>query len=225
MKNPVAEDDCAEGGEADVDESRQKKNNVDQNEKQFDQAYARARDRYNNGHQENALSIWRQLGESGYEAGYYKLAQHAFLIGNRVDLDFHMRRLEALAARGDPGACFSCFMGYRAGWNGRGFSVDGPIGTNFLRRAAELGSPYAQYTLAQELRSGANGQTKDEAGYLYWIEKAIESGSEEAVYAHITYLDTKGQPIPADLLANLDILAADYPNARKLRDKLKRAMR
>ena len=123
---------------------------------------------------------------------------------------------------GDAGACFSTFLAYRCGMTMKGIVVNEPIGSRYLLRAAELGHVYAQYTLAQELRSGANGQIKDEAAYLYWIGKAIEAGSEDAVFEHIRFLDKRGRPIPDALMADLDILAKDFPNAAKLRDRLKR---
>lgn len=96
------------------------------------------------------------------------------------------------------------------------------MGSKCLLRAADLGGAYAQYTLAQELRTGANGQVKDELQYLHWITLAIAGGSEDAVYDHAKYLGEKGRSIPDALMADLEVIAQEWPSAAKLRDKLKR---
>ena len=103
-----------------------------------------------------------------------------------------------------------------------GCPITDDIGSDYLRRAAELGHTKAQSMLAEEHRSGANGQAKDETLYLYWIDKAVEGGSEDAIYSHAKYLADKGSQVPDVLMADLASIAEQWPNAAKLLEKLKR---
>ena len=184
--------------------------------------FDRAQDLYTKKNHAAALPILQRLADLGYAPAYFKLAQYEFYSGDRQVAQQWLARLEAAGDRGNAHACYLCYLAYRGGWTGQGRVVNNPIGSLYLLRAAELGHTYAQYTLAQELRSGANDQTKSEAGYLHWIEKAITGGSDDAIYDHIKWLDQKGRSIHPSLMADLDVLAQEWPNAAKLRDKLKR---
>lgn len=194
----------------------------DQTRQQLENQYDLAEELYSEEKYEEALTILKPLAEVGFPPAFFKLALYAFYVGNRDETGPWLARLEAAAARGNAHSCYLCYLAYRGGWTGLGRAVNNPIGSRYVLRAAELGHTHAQYTLAQELRSGANDQIKSESGYLYWIEKAIEGGSEDAIYDHIVWLDKHGRPIHETLLADLDVLAEDYPNAAKLREKLKR---
>ncbi len=188
---------------------------------QMDEAFDRAQDFYSERNFAEALAILRPLADVGFSPAFFKLAQYEFYNGDQVDALPWLTKLEAVAASGNARACYHCYLARRGGWTGLGRTVNNPIGSRYVLRAAELGHTHAQYTLAQELRSGANDQTKSEAGYLYWIEKAIEGGSEDAIYDHILWLDKRGRPIHDTLMADLDVIAQEWPNAAKLRDKLK----
>lgn len=177
---------------------------------------------YEAGDREQALIVINRLADSGFPHAYYILARYARYEGRSKEARYWLALLEAAALNDNAQSCFDSFVAYRFGYTGQ-VSIDNVAkGSRYLLRAAELGHTYAQYTLAQELRSGANDQTKSESGYLYWIEKAITGGSDDAIYDHIKWLDQKGRDIHPSLMADLDVLAQEWPNAAKLRDKLKR---
>lgn len=185
-----------------------------------EEIYERAVALYESQNFTDALAILLSLADSEYPPAYYKLAQFEFYHRDRKNALPWLARLEEAAARNDADACFRCFHAYRMGWAQIGIEKDEQIGSDYLRRAAELGHDQAQLMLALEHRSGANGQVKDESLYLHWINKAVEAGNENAVYDLAKFLSDKGRPVPDALMVDLKIVAEDWPNAAKLYDKL-----
>jgi len=61
----------------------------------------------------------------------------------------------------------------------RGYSKNEKYGTELYKRAAELGDRRAQYAYALALREG-RGTPKNINQWLYWVNKAVENGNEEA---------------------------------------------
>jgi TPR repeat protein len=172
-----------------------------------------------------AVALYQSLAQAGYPPAYFKLASLAFYFGDREEALTWIKLLEAAAATGDADACLRCYHAYRLNWALLGSPETQIIGSNYLRRAADLGHSQAQRLLALEFRSGANGQVKDEAHYLYWIDKAIEGGEDSAIYDHVKWLADKKRPIPDDLRLELAALAEKWPNAAKLLARVERTHR
>lgn len=185
---------------------------------QFD----KAQDLMDAGRTREGLRELMQLVDENFAPAYFELAAHHFYNADRQDVRPWLDKLEAAAAAGDADASLRCFHAYRAGWAQGGFERDGPIGSAYLLRAAELGHGLAQWLLADEHRSGANGQVKDEQFYLYWVEKAIASGNEDAIYFHAKWLAGKGRAVPESLLKALEDVAQDFPKAARLLERLRR---
>lgn len=184
--------------------------------------YQRAKQFENEGQIEEALAIYRKLANAGHASGYFGLGSYARLVSDMEQLAINLTRLEALCAEGNIHACFYCYLGYRSGWGQLGYQQDNTMGSKYLLRAAELGDTYSQYALALEHFGGSNGQVKDESLYIHWIEKAIEGGSEDAVYEHVKFLLDKRRPVPAALISDLEILAKEWPTAAKLLTRVQR---
>ena len=196
---------------------------AERTQRDLDEAFDRAVELDRNKKIEEATAIYRSLARAGYPPAYFKLASLAFYFGEREDALTWLKLLEAAAATGDADACLRCFHAYRMNWALLGSPETQVIGSNYLLRAAELGHTQAQRLLALELRSGANGQVKDEALYLYWITRAIEGGEDSAIYDHVKWLADKKRPIPDGLCAKLAALAERWPNAAKLLARIERA--
>ncbi len=195
----------------------------DHNLDELDAAYDAADRLYDDKKFDDALPILNRLVEVDYPPAYFLMASYEFYHREQADALPWLKKLELAAARDDADACFRCYHAYRMNWAMIGGFETQRIGSDYLRRAAELGHVQAQNMLAEEHRSGANDQEKSESLFLYWVQKAIAGGSEDAVYNYAKWLTDKKRLVPDDLLADLAALAKEYPNAAKLLARIKRA--
>lgn len=198
---------------------------TDRSLQEFDTEFDDAVANYKQGNVDDALTVFRRLADLHYVDAYTELASHEYSRGNDEGVRPWLAKMEAVAAEGDAVMCFDCYLAYRFGWRQVEFLSRNKIANDYLRRAAELGVPFAQYTLAKEHLSGSNDLIQDERLYLHWIAKAIENRNDDAIYDHVEYLFERGQPVPDDLLAHLSALAREWPNAAKLLAKVKRPRR
>ncbi|MFM9943217.1 MAG: hypothetical protein ACKVP7_27430 [Hyphomicrobiaceae bacterium] len=189
---------------------------------EIEHQYEKAAELYYSDKYADALALLEPLATIGYPPAFYIMASYQYNYGDREIAKAWLARLEAAAAKPDAQACFLCHHAFRVGWSGGDFETYERIGSDYLRRAAELGHDHAQFMLAMEHQSGANGQAKDESLFQHWITKAVDAGNEDAIYHYVKYLANKRRPIPPDLIADMEALAKDYPNAAKLLARIKR---
>ena len=195
---------------------------IDGTKPTLDDQYDRAEKFFREKRFEEATAILRSLAGVGYPPAFYLLGHYEYYHRQQTEALPWLEKLEAAANDGDADACLLCYHAYRRGFALGEFERDGPIGSAYLRRAAEMGNEAAQWLLADEHRSGANGQVKDEQLYLYWVEKAIASGNEDAIYFHAKWLAGKGRAVPESILKALEDVAQDFPKAARLLERLRR---
>ena len=168
------------------------------------------------GDHQTATKLFETAARSGFPPAHLELAIRARTEGNQDEVRSNLRSIEQLAETGDTLALFVAYMAYQNWLGEQDVNEQDRIANDYLKRAAELGEPEAQGTLAENYRAGLNGLCENLPLYEYWVQKAIDSGDQDSIYSFVEYLLDNKRPVPAELRHKLAETAEHMNVAAKL---------
>lgn len=179
------------------------------------------------GDRQSARQGLRTCLEAGHLEAHYYLASAAAEDGDLSSAQAHLSLLEQAAWSALDARLHSyASMAYRVmlGVASRDCSVYLSLG--HLVRAAELGSPDAQSSLAHFYRRGVNGVRKDIVKFEHWIEKAVahEEPVAAAVVEYVEHCLGQKRSVPQRLIEYLRAIALEDRAVQRLLAKVGAAL-
>jgi TPR repeat protein len=166
-----------------------------------------------------AVAAFQSAARQGVAEGYLQLARLERENGNEDAARDLIAQVERLAEQGDAFANLS--MAIHHEWRQGDGSPDEEEQKSgrYMRQAAELGNPVAQYMLAQRLFWGLEGEAQDRSAYELWIGRSIEQGLDDAVIAYGRNRLHLKHDLQPWLLVKLKALGSESEEARQLLEK------
>ncbi len=156
---------------------------------------------------------------AGFLDAHYYLASAASEDGDLSNAQLHLSLLEQSAWTTSNARLHSlASIAYRMMLGLPSRECSDYLALAHLVRAAELGAPDAQSSLAHFYRRGTNGAKKDISQFEYWIEKAVahEQPIEAAVLEYVEHLVAQKKKVPQRSIEYLRSIAADDQAIQRL---------
>jgi hypothetical protein len=171
------------------------------------------------GNRQDARQGLRACLEAGHLEAHYYLASAAAEDGDPSSAQAHLSLLEQAAWSSSDARLHSyASMAYRAMLGVASRECSDYLALAHLVRAAELGSPDAQSSLACFYRMGVNGARKDIVQFEHWIEKAVahDEPVEAAVVEYVEHCLAQKKSVPQRLIEYLRPIASEDPAVQRL---------
>ena len=172
-----------------------------------------------NGDRQDARQGLRACLEAGHPEAHYFLARAAAEDGDFSSAQAHLSLLEQAAWSSSDARLHSyASMAYRVMLGAASRECSDYMSLAHLVRAAELGSPDAQSSLAHFYRRGLNGARKDIAQFEHWIAKAVahEEPVDAAVLEYVEHCLGQKRSVPQRLIEYLRTIASEDRAVQRL---------
>lgn len=178
---------------------------------------------FQNGRNEDAFLMLQRCAKAGNQIAQFRLALcYMFSVGTPQNNEKAVKICEKLSAEGFPNAVYMLGSFY---YNGGGEFVpqDKAKGWELIKKASQLGSPFAEYEVAIQLCAHQENHTFSKQ-VIDLLEKSARGGDLRALYL-LSLAYAKGEGVEVDLEKSMSYLAQSYegnfPLAVDLMEKLK----
>jgi TPR repeat protein len=162
------------------------------------------------GDRQEAIAGFLACLKAGDAEAHYYLAEVASEAGEYTAAQAHVFQLEQAAwVSASPTLHILASMAYRMMLGTASRECSDYLSLAHLVRAAELGAPDAQATLAHHYHRGVNGTPRNSSRFEFWIEKATlhDDPNETAVREYVEHLVSKKASVPQRLVEFLRPIA------------------